>query len=568
MNILKNIKIYQKLFFCIVFISIGFISSILYLFNALHLLKVNGPIYKQIVEGKDLIADILPPPGYIIESYLVCFELKENISNRQEIKRLSEYLLKKLKNDYLERHNYWAADKIFFQNDNVLRNSMIENSYIPVINFFNIIDHEYLPAIAQMDLIKTSMILNTKLKSNYIEHRKYIDKVVQLANEKNFNIEQSAKIRIKNKIILSVGICLFSIFTGLFIFLIVIKQINSSLTDLSDKIKEISDGEGNLTKRIISKNNDEIGVISNDFNKFIEKLQNMVQNISDNAGIVASSSIELSTASTQIAANAEEMSSQTAAAATATRQTAANVHMISSATEEISASANSVSAAVEEMSVSLNEVAKNCQQESTIAAEAESHVINSKDVMDKLGTAAQAIGKITDIINEIAEQTKLLALNATIEAARAGESGKGFTVVAGEVKELARQTADATQKIAQQIIDIQNNTQSAVITIKVVAKKIEEVNTISQSIASAAEEQSAAINEIAKNIAQMSHKTHEVAKNVSESDQGLTSVSAAIGSVNSAAADTSRGIVHIKTGADDLSRLSESLKKVINQFQI
>jgi methyl-accepting chemotaxis protein len=188
--------------------------------------------------------------------------------------------------------------------------------------------------------------------------------------------------------------------------------------------------------------------------------------------------------------------------------------------------------------------------------------------MDKLGEAAKSIGKVVDVINDIADQTNLLALNATIEAASAGDAGKGFAVVAGEVKELAKQTAQATQEIQKQIEGMQSNTILAINAIESVSEVIEKVNVISQTIVSAVEEQSATVNEISRNVSGVSTGAQEVSKNVTESAKGLSDVSSAITGVNIAVKETAKGIVQVKTSTVELSKLSENLKKLLKQFKI
>lgn len=568
MSFLNSFSISKKLSGALLIISIGFILFGWYSFHTLNQLKVNGPIYNEIVRGKDLVADILPPPDYIIESYLTAFELRENIQDDAMVSQLETYLINKLKKEYFERHDYWVHDSIYLPKAVNIRKIMCEESYQSADMFFKIILSEYLPAIKNKDLKAANDLLNGKLKSIYSEHRNSIDLVVSLSTDRNSQIEARASSSIKSKSIQLLILFFSSMFIGVGLFTIVLLQILSSLKRINQRIGDIADGEGDLTKRLDASSKDELGQLATFFNTFVEKLQCTIRQIGLSSETVASAATELSTTSTQIAANAEEMSAQTSTVAVSTEQATTNISSISTAAEEMSSSAHSVATAIEEMSSSLNEVSSNCQKELRIVTEASMYAHSSKEVMDKLGTAAKSIGKVVDLINDIADQTNLLALNATIEAASAGEAGKGFAVVASEVKELAKQTAQATQEIEKQVEEMQSNVKAAVQAIDAVSRVIEEVNSISQTIVSAVEQQSATVNEITKNISEVSTGSQEVSRKVTESASGLSMVSSTIKGVNNTVADTAKGILQVKTSAEELSKLSEELKKHFGQFKI
>jgi len=372
----------------------------------------------------------------------------------------------------------------------------------------------------------------------------------------------------KNALIFSLGILIAGILISLGALYKILQAIVPVLNRVGSLLEEIS--QGNLKVKIEEQDlvrKDEFGKLVSSTNTLLQALHKTLSSISTSAQTVSSSATELSSVSTQISSSAQEMSSQTTTVSAATEEANSNINSISSAVEQMSSSITSVATAIEEMSASLNEVAKNCQKELQIAGEANTHAKSSKEVMVKLGHAARSIGKVVEVINDIADQTNLLALNATIEAASAGEAGKGFAVVANEVKELAKQTAQATQEIEKQIFEIQENTQSAVGAIESVSKVIEEVNLISQTIVSAVEEQSATINEISRSVSGVSTGAQEVSKNVTQSATGLSEISSNIQGVNTAVNDTAQGIVQVKTSSDELSKLSDSLNGLVKQFK-
>jgi len=375
------------------------------------------------------------------------------------------------------------------------------------------------------------------------------------------------KINFKSTIsFLIISLIVLALVSGLWI--IVARKIVNPITAAVAMLKDISTGEGDLTKRVHVDGENEIAVMACYFNDFIEKLQKLIADITQDSDTVADSAKQLSKISDKIASSAQRLSEQTVSVAAATEESSTNISSISSASEQMSVNTSSVASSIEEMNASLAEVAKSCQKEVEIAVKAAEHTRRSREVMDKLNHAAESIGKVVGVITDIADQTNLLALNATIEAASAGDAGKGFAVVAGEVKELARQTAQATQEIEKQVEDIQQNTTSARSAIGLVSDVVEEVNTISQTIVSAVEQQSATVSEISKNISEVTIGSQEVSRNVAESAQGLGEVSSTIQNVSSTVSETGAEIQSVQKSAGELAELAQRLKKMMGQFKV
>ncbi len=345
---------------------------------------------------------------------------------------------------------------------------------------------------------------------------------------------------------------------------LVIRPIRHTVTML----KDISEGEGDLTKRLPIKNLDEIGDLANYFNLFVEKLQGIIGSISANANTVASSATELSAISSQSGLSVKTMSEKTSTVAAAAEESSANTGSVAAAMEQASANLSSVASATEEMSATIGEIASNSEKARLISNDAGVQADSVSVLMKQLGQAAQDIGKVTETITNISSQTNLLALNATIEAARAGAAGKGFAVVANEIKELAKQTASATEDIKTKISDVQNSAGSAISDIEKITGVIAEVNLIVAGIATAIEEQSAVTRDVAGNVAQASAGVREANERIAQTASVSRSMAADIAGVDAAAAEIRSGGEQVQASSAELSKLAEQLKGLVEQFKI
>ena len=306
------------------------------------------------------------------------------------------------------------------------------------------------------------------------------------------------------------------------------------------KVREVlaAMAKGDLTQSAQVTSKDEVGDIARALDVASGNMRSAVQSMAHSATTLGASSEELSSVSGQIASSAEETSAQSG--------------VVSAAAEQVSRNVQTVATGAEEMGASIREIAQNANEAARVAASAMQAAESTNATVAKLGESSIEIGNVIKVITSIAEQTNLLALNATIEAARAGEAGKGFAVVANEVKDLAQETAKATEDIGRRVEAIQADTRGAVEAIGEISVIIGRINDYQTTIASAVEEQTATTQEMSRNVAEAATGSDEIARNI-------------VG-VAEAAQTTSAGVTQSQGAAQELAKLSAELQQLVGQF--
>ena len=359
---------------------------------------------------------------------------------------------------------------------------------------------------------------------------------------------------------------------GVLVGLVVIFWVRSSFArimggepeDMNEILKKIADGD--LTVAIAA--GARPGSMLAALNETKQGLISIAGDIFKGVESLTLSSTELVAVSERLGDAAGNASGKINTVAAAAEEMNVNMNTVATASETAAGNVNMVAAATEEMTSTVGEIAQNTEKTRSISLAAVERTRRASEKIDELGRSAQEVGKVTAVINDISEQTNLLALNATIEAARAGEAGKGFAVVANEIKELARQTAEATQDIRRIIEEIQGSTGATVEEIREVTTVIEEVNELVTTVAAAIEEQSATTREIAGSVAQASQGIAEINENITQSSTVAGEISTDIAEVSALAGELSENSSQVNNSAGDLGGLGERLKNIVMRFKL
>jgi methyl-accepting chemotaxis protein len=318
---------------------------------------------------------------------------------------------------------------------------------------------------------------------------------------------------------------------------VVMGRVRARLRNTEEVVEAFASGD--LTHRQKIGARDEVGRIGESLNEALNQIGGAVRSIDRHARTLATSSVEMAAVSQQLNSGADDTSKQAEAA--------------SVASEQVSASTQTVAAAVEEMNCTIREIANNVHEAASVANAAVQLAETTNLTVSKLGESSRGVGEVLKVITTIASQTNLLALNATIEAARAGEAGKGFAVVANAVKELAKETARATEEISVKIESIQRDSAAAIGTIEQIGAIIHQINDFQNSIASAVEQQTAT--------------TAEIGRSVTEAARGTSEIAQTISSVAQAAQNTREGASQTREDAVKLSTLAAQLQELVANFK-
>jgi methyl-accepting chemotaxis protein len=398
--------------------------------------------------------------------------------------------------------------------------------------------------------------------------REHINKLTEIV-EKDAEAagQEAADAFDRLKIILAV-ITFGSILLGGALTLFISNGITGPLGRMIAMLRDIAEGEGDLTKRIKDQSGTETQDLAEWFNQFVDRVHNIIRDVAHNSSQVSAASHALLELAGSLSTSSNVMTGTSNTVAASAEEMSANMNSVAASMEQFTVNIGTVATSSEEMSATITEISVSTGKAKEITGQAVSAAGKASTQVNELGTAAQDIGKVTEAIAAISSQTNLLALNATIEAARAGEAGRGFAVVANEIKELAQQTAHATEDIRGKIQGIQQTTGQTVREIGQISSVINDVDSIVGSIAAAVEEQSTTTRDIADNVGQASVGVQQVNENVAQADGVLRTIAKDVASVNAASGEVAQTAQSMHTNAQSLAGLAENLDAMVSKFKI
>jgi methyl-accepting chemotaxis protein len=529
---LKDISIKAKLTLLAVLFVAAMLVFVVLAYTTINGVKIGSHAYDMISVATRIVGDFSPPTQFVSLERLIIFRARVTYADKAKLDQEIDSF-KTLMKDFEDGHTQWRNSVT-----DPKMAELLEKIYEPGRTYLDIAWNKYFPLLQQGDVAGADKVRIEELLPLYEQHKAAMQEFARVAFEHRSEAESSIQAMVASRTFTLATVSLVTLALLVGFCFIIAKGILTPLHATVAVLHEVS--LGNLTRRLEVTGKDEIAQMGIALNDTVDNLSRIMSEIGSDARVLTDTSKELTTNSQELGNNSQQTTTQAAA--------------VSSAAAEVSQNVQTVSTATDEMSASIKEISKNASEAAEVASSAARLAGSTTATMTKLSESSAEIGNVVKVITSIAEQTNLLALNATIEAARAGEAGKGFAVVANEVKELAKETAKATEDISNKVEAIQNDAKGAVQAIEEITTVIGRINDIQNTIASAVEEQTGTTNEISRNISETSRGSSDIASNIT--------------GVASAAKETQKSASASLLAAGELSKLAVRLGNVVSQFKL
>lgn len=529
-------------------LSCGLAAGLLFFgigtWKTLNETRIGSPAYERVVMYKDLVADILPPPNYIIESYLTSRLLAD--PEQQERQQVLVSKLKQLRTEYEERHRFWLTQTL----PDEIKTTFLQTAHEPAIAFFQLAQEQLVPLVQAGRFGEAHGVLK-QLEVLYEKHRAAIDQVVVLARTESDQVEVDTQ-AVLARDAWSLGVTfVLSCLVALVVNLWFGRSLRAGVTQVETVLNEM--GQGNFSLHVQHDREDELGRVLDAANSTARQLRTTIGNVLQIASSVTASASQLSQSMHEIAGSTEQQTESVTSVAATVEEMSTGIAQMAAASNASHARATDAGNACERGSTEIHATVSEVEK---LASDVQGTAVS----INRLGAASSEISTIIQAIREIADQTNLLALNAAIEAARAGEQGRGFAVVADEVRKLAERTASSTDQISSMIAQIQQGINQAV-------TGMSEGSERARSSVDVVQRASATMADIAGGTQELLREINEIATALDIQRVGSGSIASEIERIAAASESNGEATRQITSTAKILSDDAQRLRQAVSAFR-